>query len=431
MASLTEYQQKLGELRNQATEALNEIRNNTDENRAAELEARHDAIMADFDKVQAQFDREQRHASLESRAQDAEERARAERRPGSDVVAPGADRGNETIDYRSAFHAYLRAEGQMGSLSPEERSVLRAGYQTVETRAQTTSNTAGGYTVPTELLNILVKSMAAWGPMYDENVATQLVTASGNALTMPTVNDVSNASTVVAHTQGTTLTDDGSADVTFGQKTLEAYAFNTEWLRVSKELADDSIFAMETLLGDLLGERLGRVANTQLTTGSGSSAPNGIVTASTLGKTSAATTAITSDEIIDLLHSVDPAYRTSPKAAFMFNDAVLAVIRKLKDGDGNYLWQMGNVQQGQPGTLLGYRYWVNQAMASIPGSASATKVMLFGDFGKYFVRKVGAPLIGALQDKDFWPGFGVAGYIRFDGELSDTAAVKHLITAAS
>ena len=111
----------------------------------------------------------------------------------------------------------------------------------------------------------------------------------------------------------------------------------------------------------------------------------------------------------------------------MFNDSTLAAIRKLKDGDGNYLWQMGNVQQGQPGSLLGYSYRVNQAMGSL---AAGNKVMLFGDFGKYYVRKVGAPLIGALQDKDFWPGFGVAGYIRFDGELADTAAIKHLITAA-
>ena len=62
---------------------------------------------------------------------------------------------------------------------------------------------------------------------------------------------------------------------------------------------------------------------------------------------------------------------------------------------------------------------------------AAAKVMLFGDMSKYFVRKVGSPLIGAIQDKDFWPGFGIAGYIRFDGELSDTAAIKHLITAAS
>jgi len=256
-----------------------------------------------------------------------------------------------------------------------------------------------------------------------------ITTAGGGTITMPTVNDT--AVTAEAHTEGATLTDDGGKDVTFAQKTLGAYAFNTEWLRVSRELADDSIFAMEQVLGDLLGERLGRIANSKLTTGSGSSDVLGVVTGSTLGKTTAGTTAITSDEIIDLLHSVDPAYRMSPKAAFMFNDSTLSVIRKLKDGDGNYLWQMGNVQQGAPGTLLGYRYYINQAMASIPGSAAATRVMIFGDLGKFYVRKVGAPLIGALQDKDFWPGFGVAGYIRFDGELADTAAVKHLITAAS
>ena len=65
-------------------------------------------------------------------------------------------------------------------------------------------------------------------------------------------------------------------------------------------------------------------------------------------------------------------------------------------------------------------------MASI---ASTAKPVVFGDFGKYYVRKVGGVLIGALQDKDFWPGFGIAGYIRFDGELADTAAVKHLLCA--
>lgn len=424
---MSELHEKRGRLVAQAREALEEIKTNTDESRAAELNERHDKIMAEFDAIDAMIAREEKLASIEARAKEAEERARASRRPGSEAEAAGADAGDK-VDYRSAFHAYLRAEGQMGALSGEERAVLAAGYQNVETRAQTTSNTAGGYTVPTELLNILVKSMAAWGPMYDENVATVITTASGNTLTMPTVNDTTGGSLVVAHTQGTTLTDDGGADVTFGQKSLESYAFNTEWLRVSKELADDSIFAMETLLGDLLGERLGRVANTQLTTGTGSSAPNGIVTASTKGVDAAAVAAITADEIIDLVHSVDPAYRAGPKVAFMFNDTTLKLIRKLKDGDGNYLWQMGNVQQGVPGSLLGYRYFVNQAMAT---PAASAKSMLFGNFGKYFVRKVGAPLIGALQDKDFWPGFGVAGYIRFDGELSDTAAVKHILQAAS
>ena len=241
---------------------------------------------------------------------------------------------------------------------------------------------------------------------------------------MPTVNDTT--AVVVKHVEGTTLTDDGGSDVTFGEKTLNAYPFNTEWLRVSKELADDSIFAMETLLGNLLGERLGRRANLELTTGDGTGDPNGIVTASALGKTATGTAAITADEIIDLLHAVDPAYRMGPRVAFMFNDSTLAAIRKLKDGQGNYLWQMGNVQAGIPGSLLGYNYYVNQAMASL---ATGQKVMVFGDMSKYYVRKVGQPMIGAIQDKDFWPGFGIAGYIRFDGELADTAAVKHLITA--
>ena len=178
-------------------------------------------------------------------------------------------------------------------------------------------------------------------------------------------------------------------------------------------------------VADLLGERVGRIANTQLTTGSGSSAPNGIVTASSLGVTAASASAIAFDETIDLVHSVDPAYRTGPKVAYMFNDSTLKAVRKLKNGDGDYIWQAGNVQAGVPATLNGYRFYINQGMASI---ATGNKAMIFGDLGKYYVRKVGQPIIGVLRER-FWPDLGIAGLIRFDGELADTAAVKHLILA--
>jgi HK97 family phage major capsid protein len=398
---------------------FDEIKNDTPAERASEIEREFDAMMADHDKIGQRVERAEKLA----RAQRALAEVDLSKRPQLGGEGRGVDEG-AAMGYREAFHEYLRSEGNLGAMDAEARSILRAGFSKVEHRAQTTSATAGGYTVPTELLNILVKSMAAWGPMYDENVATVITTNGGGTLTMPTVNDI--AVTAEAHTEGATLTDDGGKDVTFGQKTLGAYAFNTEWIRVSKELADDSIFAMEQVLGDLLGERLGRIANSKLTTGSGSSDVQGVVTGSSLGVTAAGTAAITSDEIINLVHSVDPAYRMGPKVAFMFNDSTLSAIRKLKDGQGNYLWQMGNVQQGVPGTLLGYRYYVNQAMASL---ATGQRVAVFGDFSKFYVRKVGAPLIGAIQDKDFWPGFGVAGYIRFDGELADTAAIKHLITA--
>lgn len=424
MATIKELREQQARIATNARAKFDEIKDDTAEARAAEIESEFDAMMVDHDKIGEKIERLERLKKAEDRAN-----APDPRRPEGEAEARGAEEA-ELPSYRESFHAYLRAQGNDAALSPEHRQVLKAGYAEVEARAQTSgTDSAGGYTVPTELMNILVKSMAAWGPMYDENVATVITTTGGGAITMPTVNDT--AVTAGAHTEGATMTDDGGKDVTFGEKVLDGYEFDTEWLRVSKALADDSIMAMEQILGDLLGERLGRLANTQLTTGSGSSAPNGVITASSLGVTSASATAVTSDEIIDLLHSVDPAYRGSPKAAFMFNDTTLSVIRKLKDGDGNYLWQMGNVQQGAPGTLLGYRYHINQAVGSIPGSASATRVMAFGDFGKYYVRKVGQPLIGAIQDKDFWPGFGVAGYIRFDGELADTAAVKHMITAAS
>jgi HK97 family phage major capsid protein len=425
MATIKELREQAAKTLTEARSMLDAISDKSTKEQRAEAEIAVDKALAETAEIEARAERLGKLEAAEKRAdeaRDAEERqARESKRPGVNPAEAG--QGGD-MDYRTAFHAYLRAQGQMGSMDSEARAVLERGYAKVEQRAQTTTDAAGGYTIPTELASILVKSMAAWGPMYSEDVATVITTNGGGQITMPTVNDT--AVTAGAHTEGATLTDDGGKDATFGQKVLEAYAYDTEWLRVSKELADDSIFAMEQILGDLLGERLGRIANLQLTTGSGSSAPNGIVTASTLGKTAAGTAAVTGDEIIDLVHSVDPAYRTGPKVGFMFNDSTLSAIRKLKDGDGNYLWQMGNVQQGQPGSLLGYSYRINQAMDSL---ATGNRVMLFGDMGKYYVRKVGAPLIGALQDKDFWPGFGVAGYIRFDGELADTAAVKHLITA--
>lgn len=405
----------------EARERLDQI-DKADETRAKELETQHDAAMAEYDKIEKQIEREDRLAAIEAKATETRAKQRPISKDGGE--ARGQDEGDK-VTYRDAFHQLLRAGGDVSDLSAEVRSVLRSGVQDgAEFRAQTAGTaTAGGYTVPTELAAQIIRSMKAWGPMYDEDIATSMNTASGNPIKIPAVDDT--AVTAVAHTEGTALTDTGAKDVTFGQKSLDSFVFDTQFVRWSFELAQDSIFNVETLLADLLGERLGRIANTQLTTGSGVGAPNGIVTASTLGKTAAAAAAITWDEIIDLEHSVDPAYRNSPKARYMFNDTTLAAVRKLKDGQGNYLWQMGDVQKGIPGSFNGRAYSINQAMPSL---ATGQKVMLFGDFGKYFVRKIGAPVIGVMRER-FWPDLGIAGLIRFDGELGDTAAVKHLITA--
>lgn len=425
---LKELIEKREKLVADARSALDEIKKNTDEARAAELEKRHDDIMADFDKVDAQIAREKRMADAEKRIEERAAEERARQRPIAGGEGRGQDDGEE-VTYRSAFHRYVAVAGDMSALSDEERAALRAGVASSEARAQTTSTpSAGGYTVPTELSNQIIKSMKAWGPMYDEDICTVMNTTGGNPIDIPTIDDTSVP--VAKHTEAGTVTDDGGSDATFGKKTLNAYAYDTEWVKFSWELAQDSIFNFETLLGDLLGQRLGRRANTELTTGDGTDDPNGIVTASTLGKTSTSGTAITYDEIIDLVHSVDPAYRQSPKVRFMFNDSTLGAVRKLKDAENRYIWSAGDVQNGVPGSILGYRYSINQAMASIPSAAAAAKVMLFGDFGKYFVRKVGGIVMFVARER-FAPDIGLLGLIRLDGELGDTAAVKHLITAAA
>jgi HK97 family phage major capsid protein len=420
--TLRELQEKREKLVADARSALEEIRKNTDAARAAELEQRHDNFMGDLDRLDGQIAREERMAKLEA----AEEERRARMRPN-----PGGDRQDGTdddkpVNYRQAFHRWVQVAGDMSALSEEERSALRAGVAPKEVRAQTVGTpAAGGYTVPTELSNEIIKSMKAWGPMYDEDVCTVLTTASGNPIDMPTIDDT--AQTVDKHTEATAPTDDGSKDAVFGKKTLNAHVYDTQWVKFSYELAQDSIFNMDTLLGGLLGERLGRRANTELTVGDGTGDPQGIVVGSALGKTAAATAAFTYDELIDLVHSVDPAYRASPKVQFQFHDTTLAAVRKLKDAESRYIWSAGDVQQGVPGTILGYRYRINQAMDTL---AAAKKVMIFGDHAKYFVRKVGGIVLFTARER-FAPDIGLLGLVRLDGRLGDAAAVKHLITAAS
>ena len=415
MADLKDLREKMANIATEARAKLAEVTDKTDEARAAEVEREFDAMMAEHDKLAQRAERlEKVEAALRAgEAIDLNKRPAGEHRS-----APAADEGFK-MDYRAAF-AEMIAQGGDAYVDAEVRSVLR------EYRAQTAGTaSAGGYTVPTELATFIEKSMLATGPMYDGNLFTVINTTDGRTFNIPTIDDTGVAA--VAHTEGGTVTDDGGSDATFGQKSLGAYAFDTEWVRWSNELNADSVLNMEGLLGELLGERLGRIANSKLTTGSGSSDVEGIVTNSAAGKTAAAAAAVTADEIIDLIHSVDPAYRGSAKAAIMMNDSTLAAVRKLKDGNGNYLWQMGNYQAGVPQSILGYNVVVNQAMASL---GAASKVILFGDMSKYYVRKVGAPSLFVARER-FAPDYGILGYARFDGVLTNTAAVKHLITAAS
>lgn len=428
--TLKEMREKQAKLVTEARTALDEITKNTDESRSAELEKRHDDIMKEYDDLAKLITREERMALAEAAA----EEIRAANRPtGADGEAradgeqgTAEERLNaRNTEYRSLF-ARVICGVSPSDLEPEERQILRAGMTDFEQRQQVAgTNSAGGYTVPTTLMAEIEREMKDWGPMFDSDVARVLTTGSGNEMTLPTVDDTANEAE--KHTEGAELTDDGGKDVTIGQKVLGAYSYDTEFIKWSWELEDDSIFDMELLLASLLGERLGRLGNKQLTVGTGTNNPNGIVTASGLGNTAVATNALASDELIDLQHSVNAAYRRSPKCRWQFADTTLKAIRKLKDGDGNYLWQMGDIKTAAPSTLLDKPYSIND---DVPAIGAGNTPIIFGDHSKYFVRKVGRPIIGVLRER-FWPNMGIAGLARFDGELANASAVKHLKMAAA
>lgn len=426
--------QKIKELRerqarivSEARARLNSITETTDETRARELESQHDAAMAEHDRLEALIVREERLAELENRAEQRDEERRSRQRPLRDTPDGSAQdlpQGG-SVEYRSVF-AKVVCGVDPSELTREEREVLRTGAAKFETRAQVTSSgAAGGYTVPTELADQLIKVMKAWGPLFDEDICTIITTGSGNPMTVPSVDDTNEEA--AEHAEAANLLDDGSGDVEFGQKVLGAYSYATPFVKWSFELDADSIFNMEQLLGQLLGERLGRIGNRRLTSGTGNDQPNGVVTASALGVTTALANAFTWDNVMELEHSVDPAYRASPKCRYMFNDKTLLIARKLKDGQGNYLWQAGDVQKGTPAAFNGRPYSINQHMDEL---GAGKRFMLFGDFSKYFVRKVGSPVIGVLRER-FWPQVGIAGLMRFDGEIGDSNAIKHMKAAAA
>jgi len=326
------------------------------------------------------------------------------------------------VDVRAEYaEAAKRAKINIGGNYFDVDLHKRALQNSFEVRAlSVVSGSAGEFTIAEGFVNNIERALLQFGGM--RQLSEILRTSKGNDLPWPTSDDTSNRGVLIA--ENTTVAEQ---DVTFGQLILKAYKYSSNLVKVPVELLEDSEFALASWLGGVLGERLGRILNEHFTTGTGASQPNGIVTASTLGITTAGATVITDDEIVNLEHSVDPAYRTQPNAGWMMHDNVLLAVRKLKDNDGLYIWRAG-LELGRPDRLLGYPIVVNQDMSSTITSGDIT--ILFGDLGKYKIRDVSSirmrRLVERFADTD---QEGFVSFMRADGNLLDagTNPVKHLV----
>lgn len=355
---------------------------------------------------------------------------------------------NHEREQKFALWSWMAGGGEQ--LSPQARASLRYGQWPGDTprrggdvinigngmipadeltwRAQSVgTDTAGGFTVP-EITSPTIESAVKDFSGVRQSNATILPTPTGGDLVMPTSTDTAQTGELLAENTTAAL-----QDITIGAVTLQSFMYTSKTVLVSLQLLQDSPSFGQEFVFRNLGERIGRIQNTHFTTGDASSKPNGIVTASTLGKTGASPgTAIIFDELIDLKHAVDPAYRVnSPQ--FMFHDLILAAIKKLSIGssDARPLWQPSLIV-GEPSTIDGDSFVTNADMQST--IAAAKKIALYGDMRKYIVRDAGG--ITLLRQDELYSADLQVGFLAFrrsDADLVDGTggAIKHLITAAS
>lgn len=327
------------------------------------------------------------------------------------------------MSYRSAFDQWIRRGDK--HMTQEAANVLNMGEQrgTSTITTETTGGIYGGYVVPTDLSPEFIQTMKAYGGMMQ--AARLIRTSGGGTWNQPYVDDTSTAALLTAEASATTV-----QDVSFSRISLGSYTYRSAVIVSREWLQDDAVNAAGEI-NTMLATRMGRALNTAFTTGDGSGKPTGILAASNgapTGKTTASATALTSAEILDLVHSVDPAYRTGPNVAFMLNDSTLAYIKKLTiaSGDSTPLW-LPSMREGEPATLWGYRYIINQDFESI---ATNKSIMAFGDWSYYLMREVlGTTFVRTdeLYLNNFSVGFYAFG--RYDGKLIPVGAIKRMKTA--
>ena len=310
----------------------------------------------------------------------------------------GHKEGRASDAYKKAFWSQMR-----GRVTPDVYNALQVG-----------TLSEGGYTVPDEFDRQLIEGLE------DENIMRGLVhiirTGSGEH----------KIPIVASHGTGSWVEEEQAipeSDDAFSQVTLSAHKFAT-MIRISRELLNDSAFDLAAYIAHEFVRRAGAAEEQAILTGDGSHKPIGLLhdtLGAQVGVTAASTMAITADELIDLQHSLKSGYRR--KAVWIMNDATISAIRKLKDGQGQYIWQPG-IKEGAPDMLFNQRVLMSNYM---PLVATGNKVILYGDYSYYWLaEREGRTLerLNELYAVTDQVGFKMTE--RLDGRLILPEAVKCL-----
>lgn len=363
---------------------------------SAEDAATYDSMEADVVNLGKEIERLERQSAIDR------ELSQPVGKPLTARPEPGADQGKTgtaTDEYKAAFWRTMRAK----SVPHEVVNALQVGVES-----------EGGYLAPDEYQRTLIEALE------EQNIFRQLahvISTSSGDRKIPVVASKGTASWI----------DEEAAypesDDSFGQVSIGAYKLAT-MLKVSEELLNDSVFDLPSYIAREFARRIGAAEEEAFFTGNGTGKPTGILNTTggaETGVTAASATAITMDEVMDLYYSLRAPYRRN--AVFIMNDSTIKAIRKLKNGNGDYLWQP-SLTAGQPDTLLGRPVYTSSYM---PAIAAGNKTILFGDLGYYWVADRQGRSFKRLNE--LYAATGQVGFLasqRVDGKLVLAEAVKVL-----
>lgn len=310
------------------------------------------------------------------------------------------------------YDTYIRKG--FGGMSDQEQIAIR-------NTMSTTTGSQGGFTVPTLVAQRIYDVQKQFSSM--RSVCGSLVTTTGGPLTVPSSDGTAETGEIL----GQNITSTAS-DPSFGSVSLTTFKAEGHIITVPFELLADSAIDMEAFVELRSTSRIGRVSNTGFTVGDGSTAPQGVVGVATLGKVgqTGETLTIIADDVTDLFHSVDPAYRAN--AVWMASDSLLKALRKLKDSTGQPIYLNGD-GTALP-SLLGRPVWPNNDM---PVPAANAKSLLFGDFSRYLIRDALDVQMYRFTDS-VYTKLGQVGFqavCRVGGNLTDVAAIKYFQHSAT
>jgi HK97 family phage major capsid protein len=371
-----------------------------------EDQAKYDGIMDEMERVSAQIAAHQRLLD-----QEADNFFNQGGRSGQ-----GGQSGDE-IDAVMAVAMYLR---HGNNVTAEQAVAIRNAMST-------TTPAEGGYTVPNEVAKMVVDALKAFGGMRD--VAEIIPTESGSPLAYPTSDGTAEEGEIVAENAAA-----AGQDIAFGSASLNPFKYSSKKIALPVELIQDSAIDVVAFVVNRLATRLGRITNKHYTIGTGSGQPFGLMARAGAGKVGATgqTATVTYDDLVDLEHSVNSAYRRG--AAFMMADTSVKVIRKIKDTAGRPIFTPSYDAGGTGGAfdlLLGRPVTVNDDVAAMAANA---KSIAFGQLNQYKIRDVaGSYSIRRFDDSAFalQGQVGFCGWMRSGGNLIDTSAVKYYQNSAT